>query len=58
MQVGQIWEYKVLPVKGLEQQIPDFCRDGVFQGDMGSSGVMPQGVALPHELYPGTEPLG
>lgn len=38
MQEGQFWEYKVWPVEGLEQQIPDFCRDGVFQGQVGSSG--------------------
>lgn len=50
MHVRQIWEYKVWPVKGLEQQLPDFCRDGAFQGDRGSSGVLPQGVC------PGTEP--
>lgn len=40
MHMGQIWEYKVWPVEGLEQRIPDFCRDGVFQGQVGSSGVL------------------
>lgn len=58
MQVGQIWGYKMWPVKGLEQQLPDFCRDCVFQGEMGSSGALPQGVALSHKVYPGAEPLG
>lgn len=40
MHVGQICKYKVWPVAGLEHQTPDFCRDGVFQGQVGSSGVL------------------